>query len=158
LVFQWFFKQLDYKNDFRKEIIQRRLEAYKNIELVIWELSLIVQDGDVAVPRIFYSKENFDVIQMRMGLQNKEVLWISAEMESKIIELNVYLTNLEINQRPKSDADYRNIGKSNIDNLRDFRIALSSIFENDFFGIDNVKRFQNSKAKKRNQTYLVIRR
>src|SRR5690606_29953857 len=75
--FQWIFKFLDYKLDFKKKIIDKRINAYENIDLITWQLGFVTQDGETAWSGIFSSEKDFDNFIVTLTLARKNKIWLS---------------------------------------------------------------------------------
>jgi hypothetical protein len=85
-------------------------------------------------------------------------MWLSSDLNSKLTEFNVYLNNIENHHQPKKEEDFKQMGILYLEEIREFRKHINTIFEKDFFEIDKVRKFQKSKAKDLNQEFGVIKK
>ena len=144
--FQWIFKFVDYRLDYKKKVIDKRLNAYENIDLIIWQLGFITQNGKMYWSGIFTSKTDFDNFVVNLVLARKNQIWISNKLLHKLTELNSFLTNLENENTPKNDIDYKKIGNEHFEKIRKFRVEIEKIYKNDFKNLDKVRSFLNEKS------------
>ena len=139
--FQWVFKFLDYRLDYKKKVIDKRINAYESINSITWQLGFITQDGEKAWSGIFSSKNYFDNFVTELILLRKDQIWLSERLLTKLQELNVLLTNLQNISNPISDEEYKALGIQNFLIIRKFRVEIENIYRNDFSELYKVKKF-----------------
>lgn len=154
--FQWIFKFIDFKNDFNKKIIDKRLNAYEKIENTIWSLSLKTQDGEKAWLTILSSSEYYNNFTVNLVLNIKTSIWISNELNSKLTELNVFLTNLENKYTPKSDNEFEIIGAKYMKEIVLLKDEIKDIYFKDFNKIHDVNSFLKEKGESK-KTFQVLK-
>tara|TARA_R110002033_G_C3788421_1_gene230073 strand:+ start:35 stop:595 length:561 start_codon:yes stop_codon:yes gene_type:complete len=154
--FQWIFKFIDFKNDFNKKIIDKRLNAYEKIENTIWSLSLKTQDGNKAWLTILSSSEYYNNFTVNLVFNIKQSIWISNELNSKLTELNVFLTNLENKYMPKKDSDFETIGEKHMTDITLLRDEIKYIYFKDFNKIHDVSSFLKDKGESK-KTFQVLK-
>lgn len=143
---QWIFKFVDYRLDYKKKVIDKRINAYENIDLIVWQLGFLTQNGEMYWSGIFTSKNDFDNFVVNLTIARKNQIWLSNILTDKLTELNVFLINLQNENTPKNDTDYNKIGNEYFEKIREFRTEIEKIYKNDFKDLDNVKRFFNEKS------------
>ena len=154
---QWVFRHLDYKLDFKKKVIDKRITAYENIDLITWKLSSIVQDGETSWSAILDSEHEFNQFIVHLTLARKDKLWLSRNLENKLSELNAFLINLQNDNVLKTEKDYNILGNSNFKKIRNFRKEIEEIHKKDFKNLDKVKSFFNEKSHS-NKFYKINRK
>ncbi len=82
--FQWVFKFLDYRLDYKKKVIDKRINAYENINLITWQLGLITHDGEKAWSGVFSSKNDFDDFVVKLVLLRKNQIWLSERLVDEL--------------------------------------------------------------------------
>lgn len=143
---QYFFKFLDYRLDYKKKIIDKRINAYENVGSITWQLAFITQDGEMAWSGIFTSEKDFDNFLVNLTLARKDQIWLSQELTKKFTELNAFLINLQNDHTPVDERDYNKLGNENFSIIRKFREEIESIYKNDFRNLDKVDRFLDKKS------------
>lgn len=139
--FQWIFKFLDYRLDYKKKVIDKRINAYENINSITWQLGFITQDGEKAWSAIFSSKNYFDNFVVELILLRKNQIWLSERLVDKLLELNVFLTNIQNLNNPFTDEEYIALGIQNFLRIREFRVQIENIYRHDFSELYKVNKF-----------------
>ena len=141
IFFQWIFKFLDYKLDYKKKIIEKRINAYENIDILTWQLGIITQDGKMSWSNIFNSEKDFDNFIVYLALARKNQIWLSKNLSDKLQELNFFLINLQNDKNPKNDKEYNFIGNENFKKIRAYRKEIEKLYKLDFYKLHKVDRF-----------------
>ena len=135
----------DYVNDYYKTVINRRIEAYEQLERLIESLRTAVVDQDCrpyhfvfdqkeALPNLF--KEIFDT--MSHGL------WLSDEAFAKTRDLNYLVFRMSV-----AGGDMIEVAKQNHPMIAEGRESLERILAADMLGLHDVKRFLKRKKNSR---------
>jgi len=146
VVVQYFFKFIDYRLDYKKKIIDKRINAYENIGLITWQLGFITQDGEMAWSGIFTSEKDFDNFIVNLTLARKDQIWLSQELTNKFTELNAFLINLQNDNGRVDEKDYNKLGNENFSIIREYRKEIELIYKKDFKNLDKVDRFLDKKS------------
>jgi hypothetical protein len=89
-IITWRLKQ----NEFRKTVfvnfINRRLEAYKDLENLLGTLSLVIRDDDGKKYHFLFSRvESFQLFIYNLGIALKFNTWYSSEIIETLREINI---------------------------------------------------------------------
>ena len=150
----------NYRDDFYKKVLDKRLLAYENLMPLIKELQIFVHtDKSELCPTFMTKKDHFYTVFIQLGVGGFESIWLSPEMGMKISNLNIFLLENVLYKIPPTDAltNYeRKLERKGVelrDSLRDIRVDLQTQFKKDFSEIPNVKLFL--KSKNLSQPYLL---
>lgn len=93
-------KQIDYRYDFKKYVLQKRQAAYNDIEILLIRLGKkqIKIDKKQRIHNIFletHSKENpiYDFLDSLTKTLNQNIFWISKEIHDQLIDILNFLSN-----------------------------------------------------------------
>lgn len=149
-IINWLLVKQNYKNDYYKIILEKRINAYENMNSLVSEMSVLTNMGDYLIPTICFTVESFDNFQIKLALSVSDGFWLSSELSSKLSETNVYLLNNisnKISTDPRKidiDEKYNESGKLELEQVRAFRKSLQTIMNSDFKKLYDVRSFLNS--------------
>lgn len=150
-------KQLDFKNEYYKEILKKRLIAYQYIETQLAVLKSVVLDEEDNLPyhSIFsYGEEEFFDYQKNLIMAISYNLWIDEKTSNILEKLNDLFYSLNIKASGLSEIEMYNLGKKYYQNISDLRFELENSTKEGLYNLHDIKKA--FKTKKVN-TKRVIR-
>jgi hypothetical protein len=142
-------KKLDFKNEYYKEILKKRLHAYGFIETQIAVLkSVVLGDDGKPFHMIFGQGETkFLEFQTNMGLAISYGLWIDDKTSKTLDEMNNLFFNLNNHVHNKSDSEIEKIGQEYYQRVADFRIRLEKDLKNGLYNLHDIKKAFKTKKR-----------
>lgn len=139
----YFIEKRKYSQEYWKITIDKRLEAYEEIEklLIFFQTTHLVNDNPCHLA--FLNIDKFDDLQEQLGIISWKRSWISSKLYKKIIKLNrvlIEFDSLETN-------DISNFGVKNYSKIADIRDVIIKIIAEDYLNMPKVKSFFKSKIK-----------
>lgn len=150
-------KDKDFKNDYYKKIIDRRLIAYEALEGVVAafgrrrviDIRTSVGISTQEVYAFFISDNEFDEFNKRLIDLHDKTLWFSIELKKSILNIQLELARIGngfhvyIGQNIGEDA-LRLAGIKNDDKLKQLRKKLVYLFKNEIREIQDISKFFKS--------------
>ncbi len=133
----------NYRDEYFKTIIAKRLEAYEciNTQLMVMRL-LVFDDDDRKYYHIFFDNGANKLLEYQNNLHHAAArsIWFSAEMIDAIGKL--YSIFYEINNLITDDRDQNvEIGKNYHERLRSAQLNVSKVLVADMASLHKVKKF-----------------
>lgn len=157
-------KRIDFENDYRKYILEKRKKAYDILENIINEYSemIVIKEGapsrkSFVSPTIFYitpqKRKPVAEFLVLLGTTAKYKFWYSESMYKKLIEVNTFLHRVNVQaDNVKSDAEYQLLNwKDILKEYENHKIELNRHFFDDLKNLSNIKDF------KKNKTHNLLR-
>lgn len=136
-------KRNEYVNDFYKNVIERRLAAYEQLERLIVALKIAVLDGENRPYHLLFSKDDdWESVHEMLLYVMSQSLWISEEAFVKARDLNYLAFQLK-----PGDGGVIEFGKQNYDAIAALRSDLEKILAADMLELYDVKNFLKHKKK-----------
>jgi len=133
----------EFENDYYKYVVNRRIEAYEQLEKLILGLkTCVVGENDNRPYHLLFSSEKDEDWERAFALLGNVMsqgLWLSDEVFSKVTELNYLIFHFE---KPKSVIEF---AKNEYERLATLRATLERLLAIDMIELHNVKRFLRSK-------------
>ena len=154
-LFQWILRSNDFKNEYYKKVIYKRMDAYELVNLNIINLKSSHYDTDdkKAYHFIFaydldYYHEYLDGLRLAIASGN----WLSDKLIDKLVEINSLLNKLPDSvYRDDSPSEVKKIlisfGKENYIKIAELRSELESVFTSDLIDLYKVEKFLRSQKK-----------
>ena len=132
-----YFKKIEFRNDYYKIIIQKRIEAYENIEaqIQILKVSILDESDGKSYHRIFYSDEYFNELTSPLLKANSNSLWINKKTNEKLIQL-LHIFN---KVRFENKDDLTEAGKKYYWEIAYLRDDLENLVRNDLLKLYDFK-------------------
>ena len=134
-------KKSEYRHEYYKLILSRRIAAYEQLEeLIVW-LRVAVSDTDQRPYHLLFSLDgDWETAYQATYKVTTQALWLSDEVFAKAKELNVLL------YRPShADKGAIEFGKSNYNAIANIRESLESLLAKDMLTLYDVKSFLKAK-------------
>jgi hypothetical protein len=146
-LFLLYSKRLEFANIYFKLVIDKRLEAYVEVEHLISQIKVAVHDdSDYRLYHLLFSKDDdyIAIYQLLMSVMSKS-MWLSDALFDKTRELNLLIFR-EGKRAPS--AGLIQFGKSNYLAIGKLRTEIERIFAKDLSKLHNVPAFLRRKRPK----------
>lgn len=136
----------NYKREYYKKILDRRLDAYEEVETIINTLSTFIRtDNGVLCPFVCMGGESrrTDFLIQVLKTSSKS-LWLSQEISGLITELNVFMLNdidNHISPTGDYDAQLEQLGIKHAADFRRLRERLQVALYSDLKTLSDIPRF-----------------
>lgn len=138
-------KDLDFRNEYYKQIVERRLEAYQNLEIIISELKGIVLDTEHpnSLPYHMFMSEGEDGYYKFLNNfmhSSSDNLWLDDTTNDVLEKLN-QITFVIGNEIKEADEEQIvEIGKKYYNLLSEIRFNLENSMKDGLYNLHNVKK------------------
>lgn len=154
IAFNFIIQNLNYKREYFKKIIDKRIEAQDFIINIINELKVMTHlDNGKICNIIFFSGEiRYNNFIVTLALTKNQSFWLSDELNDILLELNIFLLE-EISYKidkyidSEKDAQLILLGTKNCDKIRDYRIKIEEQLLENFSNMEQINTFLKSKRK-----------
>jgi hypothetical protein len=140
----WFLlrsKEKEYKNDFFKIVINKRVDGYEHLEAFIQAFKTMVLDTDNRPYHFpFSSHELHTESLILLGNAIDRGLWLSNNALEKVRELNRFQF-----QTPNEDSERIEFGKEHYEEIANIRATLETIVATDMLQLHKVEPFLSTK-------------
>jgi len=140
-------KHLDFKNDYYKEIINKRLDAYRFLETQVAVLkSIVVDDTDDKLYHMIFSygEKELNKFQENLFLAMSYSIWIDEKTTSNMEKLND--TFFHISLKIEQKESLTDLGKEYYKEIAKLRKTLEKNVREDLYNMHNLKKFFKSKT------------
>lgn len=143
-------KNLDFRNEYYKEILKKRLTAYQYIESQIMVLKSVILDKKDNLPYhlIFsYSDREFFDYQKNLIMAINYSLWIDNKTTNILEKLNELFYSLNIKTKGSTEIEMQNIGKQYYQKISDLRFELENSTKEGLYDLHDIKKAFKTKKK-----------
>ena len=160
-IFNWRLHNANYKKDYYKKILDKRLDAFEKVQSLTGKLSIQAQLDDCVIPTMSYNEEFYQAFVFFLSTTIDSSFWLDNETSSKLTELNVFLlNNFSNNINHNLDEDlkaykYQTLGNVHSDKLRQFRKDLQSLINKELKHLHKVDKFFSKNKDKTQSTFSV---
>lgn len=148
-------KKLDFKNEYYKEILKKRLSAYEFIETQLGVLKTVVLDEADNKPyhlMFSYGDQEFYNCQKNLLMAMSLSLWIDDDTADSLENMNDLFYNLNLKTHGKSNNEIIEIGKKYYQNISDLRFNLENSTKKGLYNLHNIdKAFKTNKRNKKRE-------
>jgi len=140
-------KHLDYKNDYYKEIIRKRLNAYQFLETQVAVLkSTVFDDYDNKPYHMIFSSGEKELtnFQKNLFLAISYSIWIDEKTTSTMETLNEVFFHISL--KIEQSENLTDLGKEYYKEIAGLRKTLEENVRDDLFNLHNLKKFFKSKT------------
>lgn len=149
---------MDFKNEYYKEILKKRIKAYEFIERQIAVMKTVVLDKTDGKPYhlILSEDENtFHEFQKDLGLAISYSLWIDGKTSKTLDELNQLFYEINNLIIDKSKSEVENIGKQYYQSIADYRIRLELDLKKGLYDLHDVKKIFKEKRRNTKRIFQI---
>lgn len=136
-------KKLDFKNEYYKEILKKRINAYQYIEAQIAVLKSVVLDENDNLPyhAIFsYGDVEFFDYQKNLIMAINYNLWIDDKTANILENLNELFYSLNIKTNGISEIEMHKLGKQYYQKLSDLRFELENSTKEGLYNLHDIRK------------------
>lgn len=150
-------KKYDFKADYYREILKKRLDAYQFIENQIAVLKTVVLGDDNKPYHIIFSNGEDDFLKYQQNLiaAISSTLWIDDKTSLILEELNSLFFNLNNHINLKNDEEIQEIGKEYYKRISDLRFRLEMSVKVGLCNLHDIKSI--FKTKKENTKRIIFK-
>jgi len=147
LTFNWIMQNLNYKRDYYKKIIDKRIEAYELLDKVISQTAIQTHLGNKITSGICANIKTYDFFMTSLGVAILKSIWLKPKTTAKLTKFNVFLRNNIENKvnsnlsEDEIDKQYQSLGIEHFEQIRKFREEIMNLVNNDFKNLYTVKSF-----------------
>lgn len=160
--FNWRIHNSNYKKDYYKKILDKRLDAYEEMNVLIKRLSDVVYTDRGFVHGMFSGEESFGfLLSIHHSIMEKSY-WLSDKTSHKLTEFGVFLfnsitSNLTEGVSQQVDEEYIKLALANFEQIQEFNQILKEMINSDLQYLYDVDEFF-SKNGKDSKTYPLFER
>jgi hypothetical protein len=150
----WLIHRSNYRNEYYKSILNKRLSAYEEVSSIVFDMSILMNEDEMVFHQIFYGKDEYVDFIQKLVATNTHSFWVSSRVAGKLTEINVYLLNNIDNHLVESidrGEQIKTLGKANVEEVRNLRRELSNLMSKDFRKLYKVRSFLRSTDSKINE-------
>lgn len=151
--FNWRIHNSNYKKDYYKKILDKRLDAYESINILINRLSDIVYTEKGVVHGMVSSQKSYDFLFTILHTTMEKSYWLSDKTGHKLTEFGIFLFNnitsyIDINlPEEQLDGEYISLALTNFEQISEFNQSLKSMVNFDLQNLYNVDEFFSKNGK-----------
>jgi hypothetical protein len=146
----WLIQKDNYKREYYKKILDKRLKVYTDIEKIITQLNVMAHyEGTNKLIPFFCSQgdEIFAEFIGKFGLVTGNSFWLSDELSDKMQKFNIYLLRMsyKVIEAQNIDSQIEDLGFQNRDEIKKYRDEVRVLMLRDLFELHNIKKFIKNK-------------
>lgn len=146
----WKLHTSNYKKEYYKKILEKRLGAYESVQLTISKLAFQMQLENYICHSIFFNVQSYDSFVIDLAMSVEKGFWLDNSTQSKLTELNVFLINNISNKVDHSKEDhnqlYQKLGNTYLEEIRRFRVEIEASINSELSKLHDVDRFFKMKG------------
>jgi len=137
---------LNYRNEYYKKILDKRLQAYEKVYSFICNLKMMVHDTDESTLSPFLLSNGiaeFEKQTILLLVPIRDNIWLSDELSAELTQTNLYLHSLlnEINDAENPEKALAKIANDKLEEIRVRRNRVQLQMSKDLKDMHNIKRF-----------------
>ncbi len=152
-----YLKNLEYKNEYYKKVIEKRLFAYEFLETQVAVLKTTVLDEEDLKPYHFIfsqGKDEFYEFTKNLHLAISFSMWINYETTIEMENLNEVFYNILSKIEKSIENDIINIGKENYSKISSLRKKLEENVRNDLLSLYDLNKLKKPRPNKKRFFYI----
>lgn len=145
--FNWRIHNSNYKKDYYKKILDKRLDAYESMNVLINRLSDIVYTDKGVIHGMISSRESFNFLFSILHSTMEKSYWLSDKTGHKLTEFGIFLFNNitsyidEDLSEKQLNEEYMNLALTNFEQIQEFNQSLKRMVNSDLQNLYNVDEF-----------------
>jgi hypothetical protein len=155
-------QNLNYKREYYKKLIDRRIDAQENILNLINQLRILVKlDSGKLCNRICATGEDHFINFTLHSASSVEIsFWLSSDLMGIIQDFNIFLLDeitheIRGTNKEEREESLVELGILHHETIRDFRSKMEEQLMKDFASMANVKSFVKSKNMTKDKLYIL---
>ncbi|HLP32124.1 MAG TPA: hypothetical protein VK202_01555 [Bacteroidia bacterium] len=151
-VVNWYIQKTNYRNDYYKKILDRRIGAYEDVQHLLSLLAGTVQmeDGRPCTLQLALGYDHYIKFQLQIYKAIQNSFWLSERTGEMLTELNVFfLHNIynAIDENKDFDLQLTELGIQHRDEIKRLHFELENQLYSDFSSMHNIKSFTKPKIR-----------
>ncbi|MGB3869383.1 MAG: hypothetical protein WA937_07975 [Flavobacteriales bacterium] len=141
----WRISTLNYKREYYKKLIDRRLAAFDEVEKVVADLNTFVQrqDGTLCPFMCLGGPIRWDAFRFKLFSAQENRLWLGKKTSSSLTDLNVFVIDFDSevtgNSAPQNALEV--LGAANASRFREFKYRLHDAINEDLREMTDISSF-----------------
>lgn len=151
--FNWRIHNANYKKDYYKKILDKRIDAYESLNTLTNRLSDIVYINNGVVHGLLCGGESFDYFITQLHLTMEKSYWLADETGHKLTELGTFLFNEITGYIDDTLPDevihqkYIELGIQHFDTISNFNKNLKKLVNDQLRNLHEVDKFFGDNGK-----------
>ena len=140
----WRIQNNNYKNDFYKKLLDKRIKAYESVERLICSLKQLVhiKESELCNQFCYLGKDHFD--RFIISITAQDSFWLNDDISGKITQFNIFIIqkiSYKIDKTKNPDEELIRLGIVNRDKIKEKRLELEDLLYQDLKGLHKIKSF-----------------
>lgn len=151
--FNWRIHNSNYKKDYYKKILDKRLDAYESLNILINRLSDLVYTDNSVIHGIVSNEESFDFFISTLHSTMQKSYWLSDKTGHKLTEFGTFLFNNITGHIDESvskeviERKYNELALANYESINKFKLSLKQMANFDLKNLYDVDNFFDKNGK-----------
>jgi hypothetical protein len=141
-------KNLEFRNEYYKIVINKRLQAYEHLESIIARLktSVLDEDDGKAYHLIFsYTAEKYFEFIHELMITNSFDLWVNSDTKDKFGTLRNVLNQISFDFETSDEKELVKAGKDNYKRIFELRNELETLVLSDVLSLHKIDKIKSKK-------------
>ncbi len=157
-VVNWYIHKNNYRNDYYKKLLDKRLVAYENVQDLLSFLTgtLQLEDGRLCVFELANGQEHFGKFLTKLFYTIENSVWLSEKTSDLLFQLNLFfLKEIDnvIDENENYDQQLMELGVLYRSKIKQLRFDLQQQLYIDLSSLHKINKF--TRPKTRNEGYHV---
>jgi hypothetical protein len=139
-------KDKEYKNEYYKKVIDKRLKAIEALEACTYLFTArnYATDGSKTWHVYFEKSINSDAYTEAVSNMSKYSIWYGMQTIKRLDDFTACITNLLAQCKGKEEKEAVNIGVNNYEKIEYYRLSLEASIRSDMASLHKVEKFFKS--------------
>ncbi|MBN8574808.1 MAG: hypothetical protein J0M05_12915 [Candidatus Kapabacteria bacterium] len=157
LIFSIVLKKFEYKNEYYKKILDKRLEAYKFLEIQIAVLKNTVVDTDKQPYHMMFSygEDEFYEFQRNLNSAFAYSIWIHQDTVSEMENLNQIFFKISQRITEGKDEQLVELGKEYYKDVASSRIKMEDLVRRDLLNLHDLTKFMKGQKRRGMRVFYI---
>lgn len=143
-IVSWILNNKSFKNEYYKKLIEKRFNAYIEIETILLNMQETIQFNDSEVFSFFLDKGSFKEFHAKVMSSNVSAWWLNQDMVNLIYTFNDFLWK-EIHFK-SDEAVMLELGEKHHKELKRYYYDIRNLLFNDLKNLHKVEKFIKDKS------------
>lgn len=140
-----FLKDREYKKEYYKKVIEKRMAAYQLVENVILELQYHKIANGLRFHCIYADHDSYVAFVNTLQPAVKSSMWLSVEVESRVSALNRFIYDVAMKYPKEVPGNLRKGGAESYDDIHRMQNLLKDFMRRDMYHLHDAERFFKSR-------------
>lgn len=161
-IFNLIIQSLNYKREYYKKIIDKRIEALEQIIELSNQLKVMTHLENGQICNIIFTKgeDYYNNFMILLALTVNQSFWLNDEVNETLLELNIFLheeigNKIEFENELNRSNQLVTLGIESLNMIREFRIKIEKQLLMDFSNMQRIKNFINSKKRSDKKKFVI---